>query len=62
MRRRAQLAAARPDLSFGPLRGNIETRLRKRAELGYDAVVVAFAALERLGLADAGDATCSTRR
>jgi hydroxymethylbilane synthase len=50
VRRRAQLAAARPDLLFGPLRGNIETRLRKREELGYDAVVVAFAALERLGL------------
>jgi hydroxymethylbilane synthase len=55
VRRRAQLAALRPDLSFGPLRGNIETRLRKRAEQGYDAVVVAFAALERLGLA--GEAT-----
>lgn len=51
VRRRAQLAAARPDLTFGPLRGNIETRLRKRAELGYDAVVVAVAALVRLGLA-----------
>ena len=51
VRRRAQLAAARPDLTFGPLRGNIETRLRKRTELGYDAVVVAVAALERLGLA-----------
>jgi hydroxymethylbilane synthase len=50
VRRRAQLAAARPDLGFGPLRGNIETRLRKRVELGYDAVVVAYAALERLGL------------
>jgi hydroxymethylbilane synthase len=55
VRRRAQLAALRPDLTFGPLRGNIETRLRKREERGYDAVVVAFAALERLGLAD--DAT-----
>jgi hydroxymethylbilane synthase len=55
VRRRAQLAALRPDLAFGPLRGNIETRLRKRAEQGYDAVVVAFAALERLGLA--ADAT-----
>jgi len=51
VRRRAQLAAARPGLSFGPLRGNIETRLRKRAENGYDAVVVAYAALDRLGLA-----------
>jgi hydroxymethylbilane synthase len=50
VRRRAQLAAARPDLTYGPLRGNIETRLRKREELGYDAVVVAYAALERLGL------------
>jgi hydroxymethylbilane synthase len=52
VRRRAQLAAARPDLLFGPLRGNIETRLRKRTELGYDAVIVATAALERLGLLD----------
>jgi len=51
VRRRAQLAAARSDLWFGPLRGNIETRLHKREELGYDAVVVAYAALERLGLA-----------
>lgn len=48
VRRRAQLAAARPDLGFAPLRGNIETRLRKAA--GFDAVVVAVAALERLGL------------
>jgi hydroxymethylbilane synthase len=51
VRRRAQLAAARADIAFGPLRGNIETRLRKRTELGYDAIVVAFAALERLDLA-----------
>ncbi|MDQ1435472.1 MAG: hydroxymethylbilane synthase [Actinomycetota bacterium] len=55
VRRRAQLAAARPDLTFGPLRGNIQTRLRKREELGYDAIVVAFAALERLGLVDDAD-------
>jgi hydroxymethylbilane synthase len=53
VRRQAQLAARRPDVSFGPLRGNIETRLRKREEMGYDAVVVAYAALERLGLATA---------
>ena len=51
VRRRAQLAHLRPDLAFGPLRGNIETRLRKRVDEGYDAIVVAFAALERLGLA-----------
>lgn len=50
VRRRAQLAAARPDLTFAPLRGNIETRLRKRADEGLAAVVVALAALERLGL------------
>ncbi|MFM8238539.1 MAG: hydroxymethylbilane synthase [Actinomycetota bacterium] len=51
VRRRAQLAHARPDLVFGPLRGNIGTRLARRAEAGYDAIVVAFAALRRLGLA-----------
>jgi hydroxymethylbilane synthase len=49
VRRRAQLAAQRPDLSFASLRGNIETRLSKVGE--FDAVVVAVAALERLGLA-----------
>ena len=49
VRRRAQLAAARPDLGFGELRGNIGTRLEKAA--GFDAVVVASVALERLGLA-----------
>jgi hydroxymethylbilane synthase len=52
VRRRAQLAAARPDLVFAPLRGNMETRLRKRVEEGHDAVVVAVAALDRLGLRD----------
>ncbi len=53
VRRRAQLAAARPDLLFGGLRGNIETRLRKLDDEGFDAVVVAYAALERLELAGA---------
>src|SRR6478752_1770470 len=52
VRRRAQLAARRPDLGFAPLRGNMETRLRKQVEEGHDAVVVAVAALERLGLMD----------
>ena len=51
VRRRAQLAHLRPDLSFGSWRGNIETRLRKRDEHGFDAVVVAYAALVRLDLA-----------
>ncbi len=47
-RRRAQLAWLRPDLRFVELRGNIATRLKKVPDHG--AVVVAFAALERLGL------------
>jgi hydroxymethylbilane synthase len=56
VRRRAQLAHVRPDLGFGPLRGNIDTRLRKLHDGGFDAVVVAVAALLRLGLdADATD-------
>lgn len=46
-RRRAQLAALRPDLRFAELRGNIATRLAKAGN--YDAVVVAAAALARLG-------------
>lgn len=50
VRRRAQLAFLRPDLTFGPLRGNLETRLDKAA--GFDAVVVAAAAVDRLGLGD----------
>ncbi len=50
VRRRAQLAAARPDLLFASLRGNIETRLRKAED--FDAIVMAYAALERLDLAD----------
>jgi hydroxymethylbilane synthase len=50
VRRRAQLSALRPDLAFAELRGNIATRIEKAAEL--DAIVVAFAALARLGLED----------
>jgi len=50
-RRRAQLANLRPDLTFIELRGNMGTRLR-RAEEGGLTVVVAVAALERLGWAD----------
>jgi hydroxymethylbilane synthase len=49
VRRRAQLAAVRPDLTFGSLRGNLETRVAKASQ--FDAVVVAAAALERLELA-----------
>jgi hydroxymethylbilane synthase len=50
VRRRAQLLALEPSLSVEPLRGNIDTRLRKRGERGLDAVVLAACGLERLGL------------
>ena len=50
VRRRAQLAALRPDLGFAELRGNIPTRLEKAGS--FDAVVLAAAALDRLGLTD----------
>jgi hydroxymethylbilane synthase len=52
IRRRAQLLALEPSLSIEPLRGNIDTRLRKRGERGLDAVVLAACGLDRLGLAD----------
>ena len=51
VRRRAQLLALEPSLSIEPLRGNVETRLRKRGERGLDAVVLAACGLDRLGLA-----------
>jgi hydroxymethylbilane synthase len=51
VRRRAQLLAFEPSLSVEPLRGNIDTRLRKRGERGLDAVVLACCGLDRLGLA-----------
>jgi hydroxymethylbilane synthase len=50
VRRRAQLLALEPTLRVEPLRGNIDTRLRKRGERGLDAVVLAACGLERLGL------------
>jgi hydroxymethylbilane synthase len=50
VRRRAQLLALEPQLSIEPLRGNVDTRLRKRGERGLDAIVLAAAGLERLGL------------
>jgi hydroxymethylbilane synthase len=51
VRRRAQLLALEPELAIEPLRGNIDTRLRKRGERGLDAVVLAACGLDRLGLA-----------
>jgi hydroxymethylbilane synthase len=52
VRRRAQLLVLEPEVSVEPLRGNIDTRLRKRSERGLDAVVLAACGLDRLGLAD----------
>jgi hydroxymethylbilane synthase len=51
-RRRAQLLRARPDLEVVPLRGNVPTRLAKLERESLDAVVLACAGLDRLGLAD----------
>ena len=50
VRRRAQLLRLEPTLSIEPLRGNIDTRLRKRGERGLDAIVLAACGLDRLGL------------
>lgn len=49
-RRASQLRALRPDLAIQDVRGNVDTRLRKLAEGQYDALVLAAAGLERLGL------------
>lgn len=51
-RRRYQLAKLRPDAVFTPMRGNIDTRLAKLERGECDALVVAYAALKRLGLQD----------
>jgi hydroxymethylbilane synthase len=50
LRRAAQLLARRPDLTILPLRGNIDTRVRKALDGEYDAIVLAEAGLRRLGL------------
>jgi len=52
LRRVVQLLALRPDLRIEPLRGNLDTRLRKLDEGHYDAIVLAAAGLVRLGLAE----------
>jgi hydroxymethylbilane synthase len=51
LRRESQLRARRSDLAIEPLRGNVPTRLRKLDEGQYDAIILAAAGLERLGLA-----------
>jgi hydroxymethylbilane synthase len=52
LRRRCQLLAARPDLDVVPLRGNLDTRLRKCADGAYDAIVLAMAGINRADLFD----------
>jgi hydroxymethylbilane synthase len=52
LRRVAQLLALRPDLRVAPLRGNLDTRLRKLDDGDYDAIVLAAAGLMRLGLGE----------
>src|SRR5512138_519863 len=52
LRRVVQLANLRPDLRIEPLRGNLDTRLRKLDDGQYDAIVLAAAGLMRLGLGD----------
>ena len=49
LRRVCQLKAIRPDLQIEPLRGNIDTRLRKLETEGFDAIVLAMAGLKRMG-------------
>ncbi len=52
LRRAAQLRVLRPDLRIRPLRGNVDTRIRKALEGTYDAIVLAGAGLVRLGLTE----------
>jgi len=54
LRRRAQLLALRPDLAVAEMRGNVDTRLGKLASGQVDAILLAAAGLERLGLSPAG--------
>ncbi|MFY9909191.1 MAG: hydroxymethylbilane synthase [Candidatus Sulfotelmatobacter sp.] len=49
LRRQAQLKAIRPDLDVHPLRGNVDTRLRKLEQGEYDCIILASAGLKRLG-------------
>ena len=49
LRRQAQLKAIRPDLDIHPLRGNVDTRLRKLEQGEYDAIILAASGLNRLG-------------
>jgi hydroxymethylbilane synthase len=52
LRRQAQILARRPDLKVLPLRGNVDTRLRKLADGEADATILALAGMQRLGIAE----------
>ncbi len=52
LRRRLQMLARRPDLDYGDIRGNLDTRLRKLDEGEFDGIILAVAGLKRLGLQD----------
>ena len=52
LRRQCQLRSVRPDLDVSDLRGNVDTRLRKLDDGQYDAIILACAGLERLGLGE----------
>jgi hydroxymethylbilane synthase len=60
LRRQAQVLHRRPDLRVVPLRGNVETRLRKLADGAVDATLLAVAGLKRLGLGDRMTCPCET--
>jgi hydroxymethylbilane synthase len=61
LRREAQVRRLRPDLNVVPLRGNVETRIRKLEEGAMDATILALAGLKRLGRADAATAILEPR-
>jgi hydroxymethylbilane synthase len=56
LRRMCQLKAIRPDLKLEPLRGNIDTRLKKLETEGFDAIILAMAGLKRMGWEDRASA------
>jgi hydroxymethylbilane synthase len=60
LRRQAQVLRLRPDLRVVPLRGNVQTRLRKLDEGVIDATLLALAGLKRLGMAEAATALLDT--
>jgi hydroxymethylbilane synthase len=53
LRRAAQVLAARPDVTIVPIRGNVDTRVRRALSGNYDSIVLAAAGVQRLGLDDA---------